>query len=478
MPGWRQLLDEEPGATLPIATSSNLLPDSGQSDLPREVARGTSMGGNTGETVTVPKTDWARALKIAGLALRDIGSSLRGQPTNFLMEQMLAEEGLNLRQQESARAERQVGLQERGVALQERHGVTQERAQFLNELLTITPRLFTVSDEKTRLKAIGALEQRASQFGLQPLVRGLTGDAKVAKLAGEYAPLLQKYGTEGLGIAANQLFAKGDAAGAIKLIEGQLKPAAMQEARDSVRNIITNLTEGDKRPSYADVLTAVRANSPLSARVIEQNPDFYSGEFALRGIRTPKVAEIGAEAAAKEKSPVQLQAEAKAKKAGELAAEQEGGGPSAIFKSLDNNLQAFLAGRGQTNPTSQQVEEARLAVKAEGDTQAMSRSLRTRAVAELNRREGTKAGKKPGTADALFSNLPDADVKLLSIGDENVMAALLKSVLGSSGGATGPGVALKNGKTKDQNIAELMKRGRSRQQAEGEVNELIKKGKL
>ena len=156
------------------------------------------------------------------------------------------------------------------------------------------------------------------------------------------------------------------------------------------------------------------------------------------------------------------------------------GAPSAVFKTLDNKTQAYLAGRGQTTPTSQQVEEARLAVESEGDATAMTRSIRMRAIADLNRREGTKQGKKVGKPDELFSNLPDGDVKLLAVGDENLMAGLLKNVLGGGTGApSGPsGAALKNGKTRQQNIADLMTKGRTREKAEAEVNDLLKKGKL
>ncbi|HAM57922.1 MAG TPA: hypothetical protein DCQ64_21925 [Candidatus Rokubacteria bacterium] len=266
--------------------------------------------GNAGETVTVPKTDWVRALMVAGLALKDMGSAMGGKPTNFLMEHMMAEEGIAERKAAGQRAERADKRSEEQLGLQKKQVASQERAQFLNELLTIAPRLYTASDED-RNKSIGALEQRASEFGLQPIVRGLTGDAKIAKLAGEYAPLLTKYGTEGLGLVANQLFAKGDSAGALKLIEDHMKPFALQEALTSMRNVITNLSEGDKRPSYGAVLDAVRANSPLYARTIVQNSEFFNGVFALSGIKTPKVAEVGAEAGATRETPTETAERAK-----------------------------------------------------------------------------------------------------------------------------------------------------------------------
>lgn len=307
MPGLNLIDDEE--RTPGIATSSGLnlaqssSPGIGldQAEMRREIARGesASQSGAAGETVTVPKRDWFKALTIAGLALRDIGSSLQGKPTNFLLEAMMKEEETGLKQAASQREEKRLGLAERQTKLAETSALRAERTQFLNELITFAPRLYTGTDEN-RLKAIGAFEQAGAKFDLVPLVKAVTGSPDMARFTGQYAPLLQKYGTEGLILTLNEMVAKGQRAEAMKFLEDQMKPFAMQEAREAVRTAVTNLTEGGTPPNYDEVLKSVKGQNPLYTRLIEQNPDFYSGEFALRGIKTPKIAEIGAEAKARE----------------------------------------------------------------------------------------------------------------------------------------------------------------------------------
>lgn len=371
---------EETIAQLPVGRGATLPTGAGelQPDLARETTRGESMRGNLAEAAPGffarlqggdPKTLKGVAAMLFALSDAADRLTLRGQERgggNRAMDFLMQTEKLDLArsaetraQKGEERAERQVSLQERGGELEKQRVEMADRAQFLNELLTIAPRLFAASDED-RFKAVGALEQRAAQFGLQPIVRGLTGDANIAKLAGQYAPLLTKYGSVGLGLAVNQLFAKGDAAGALKLVEEQLKPYAMVEARDSVRTTITNLSDGDKRPSYSDVLASVRGHNPLYARVIEQNPDFYSGEFALRGVKTPKISEKEAEARAGRETPKELKEGTKAKTAGELEAKQEAGVIEG--KTLVERIQEL---RSTGKPEDKQRAEALLKTERE-----------------------------------------------------------------------------------------------------------------
>lgn len=182
MPGFnlqdllQQRAEESDTARLPIATSSNLLPDTAgaQPEPAQQATPSVAAAGNTGETVTVPKTDWLRALQVAGLALRDVGSSLQGKPTNFLMEQLLSEQNLAQRKAAGQRAERTTKLAEdtaaRTAAVQQFtvEGALMDRAYKMAG--TIDPTLDNVESAVRQLVASG----KKAGIDVDPtLIRGM-----------------------------------------------------------------------------------------------------------------------------------------------------------------------------------------------------------------------------------------------------------------------------------------------------------------
>ena len=142
---------------------------------------------------------------------------------------------------------------------------------------------------------------------------------------------------------------------------------------------------------------------------------------------------------------------------------------------LEPELRDFLTSKGTFSPTPADIAQARQAIRAEKNTDAQVRSLRTRAVQEYNARLGGNR------VDEMFSNYTDEDLRKLTMTQENVIGELLRNALGGAPpppGSPTPRAMLRNGKTYDENVAELMRHGRTREQAGQEIDALKAKGKL
>ena len=490
------------GATLPTGTD--------QPDLARETTRGASMSGSAGLAEQAP----GFFARVAGgdpktlkgvaamlFALSDAADRLStGKPGSNKAQTFLDQQArLDLAQSAEERAKQGEARAERGdvraQAAEEREAKLFPMREKLSEAQLRRMQLESGKDflalygtvdlesktpaEQSAHRA--AIRAEAQAIGINPLLTEtvFTDRGFLSFLKPRVEAIREHLTPEDAGqLRMLMRTAKpGETSVAIEQAKTILQRAVERKASRSLDAFATALGHS---PTQAELSTRF-ADDPTVLETISQSPVLapWRERYGLTGTKAAAVRE---EKKAGEKTPAELEAEARARKAGELKAEAAfaPGAPSAVFKTLDNKTQAYLAGRGQTTPTSQQVEEARLAVESEGDATAMTRSIRMRAIADLNRREGTKQGKKVGKPDELFSNLPDGDVKLLAVGDENLMAGLLKNVLGGGTGApSGPsGAALKNGKTRQQNIADLMTKGRTREKAEAEVNDLLKKGKL
>lgn len=149
---------------------------------------------------------------------------------------------------------------------------------------------------------------------------------------------------------------------------------------------------------------------------------------------------------------------------------------------LSQSLKDILKGAGVdvTRATSQQIEAARQQHRQETISDSTLKSVKRMAVQEMNARAGGKKNLHPE-----FKHLPDDFVRQLAVGDENALMRLLGALGVTMKPPTGPaaqtsaaGALLKNGKTRDQTVQELMGHGRTKEEAQRAVQDRINKGEL
>ncbi len=111
---------------------------------------------------------------------------------------------------------------------------------------------------------------------------------------------------------------------------------------------------------------------------------------------------------------------------------------------------------------------------------ATAKNVKQSALQEYNFRLGNKDKRK----DERFGNIPTEQLKTLAFAEENALIQLLgalgvtmKSTTGAPGGPPSLG-AMKNGKTRDENLQALMDGGMERAKAEREMDRLVKAGTL
>lgn len=373
MPGFDLLNANEDAPTrrgldlAPPATSSGIIDDSA-----REVARGESLRKNAGETVTVPKADWAKAVRIAGLALRDVGSSLQGRPTNFLLDAMMQEEQAGIRQQESGRAERRLSLEEQRGKREEELFPLQKQAA---ELQLTSAQLGNLeSAVKTfrglsRYMVSGTPEQKSAALaGAQRTWKGLglsaiLGDEWVAPIMNREdivesltldAPYFKSLSPSYLK-RLQQL--EPDTPAALtelqSLVRAATMPFAKVDAAETARAAIEALkADGKAGPFGPSDLALAFAQKPLARQLLDAEdvaawvgPDYVPGKVGLkvteeRALGPEKTAQKVAEA----KALVPVEGDkAAARTAGELRAKTTAGLPLAGTGTVEERIAALRA---------------------------------------------------------------------------------------------------------------------------------------
>jgi len=149
---------------------------------------------------------------------------------------------------------------------------------------------------------------------------------------------------------------------------------------------------------------------------------------------------------------------------------------------LSQPVKDILKGAGVdvSQATPQQIEAARTKHTQETIAESTMKNVKRMAVQEMNARAGGKKNLHPE-----FKHLPDDFVKQLAVGDENALMQLLGALgvtMKPPAGAPSAGPAgapvLKNGMTVEQAIQKRMADGRSRAEAQRDVERLRSEGKL
>lgn len=339
----------------PPATSSGIIDDSA-----REVARGESLRNNAGETVTVPKADWVKALRIAGLALRDVGSSLQGRPTNFLLDAMMQEEQAGIRQQESGRAERRLSLDEQRGKREEQLFPLQQKAAQAQVTAAQMGNLksgIDAFDLLSRRSADGTPEQKQAALnealkihrglGLEDIVpetmvRNLMNRPDLLASLTKYKPYLDQMPP---GVLAIIRQAKVDdpkeLKGLFETLDHLVGRQAEMDALTTATRAIGALKAGGKTGPFTSAdLQMAFLDKPFAFEKLESDavagrlaPDYVPGKTMLKA----------QEAGAVRPSPATLGQEEEAKTAGELRAKQKAGVPLAGPGTVEERIATLRA---------------------------------------------------------------------------------------------------------------------------------------
>lgn len=436
----------------------------------------------------------AAAYGLAGLAdiftnieNRRRGSPERGSSLKTLMSLAGQKELLDLRKAQGKREEKRVGLEEQRVGVEKQRLASQESLQRFTVEGALMERAYkmaaTIDPTNANVEAaVRQLVQQGEKAGVEvdpTLIRGMFTyrDVISKNLPEEYLPYIPADSDLRREMLVAEKKGEGEVDKLAKRLATLAQGRAFASAQTKLSQALPELLRkyGDQPVPFRDILespflTPGERRSLLEAPLAEKL-------LTTIGVESASIAAARVKARATEKPPAQIRTEAKERRGGELEAERLEGGTSEEFKALDKDVKTYLLGKGIKQPTPKQIAEADLIVKQGENEAKIASTLRGRAVKEMNARAGRAQG-KAYKADVLFENLPDADVKLLAVGDENVIAALLRNVLGGGGSSGGTPTTLKNGKSREQNIADLMARGLSRDQAAAEVERKIKAGQL